>query len=64
LRRRARGEVRQDKTGGRSAPMPTFSEESKKASSAIQQVNAMIVAMRRKDRKLAIAYGRAALALL
>jgi hypothetical protein len=64
LRRIARGSVRGDKTGSRSAQMPTFTDESKKASPAIQQVNAMIVAMRRRDRKLAVAYGRAALALL
>jgi hypothetical protein len=37
---------------------------SKQASAAIQQVDAMIGAMKRGDRKTAAAYGRAALALL
>jgi hypothetical protein len=64
LRLRARGAVRRDKTESRSAQTPTFNEESENASSAIQQVNAMIVAMKRRDRKLAVAYGRAAIAWL
>ena len=64
LRRISTPPPRRDKTGTRSAEMPTFSEESKQAGLVVQQVNAMIVAMRRKDRKVAAAYGRAALALL
>ena len=64
LRRIARGSVRRDKPLSRSAVMPTFSDESKKASTAIQDVNAMIVAMRRRDRTTAVRYGKTALALL
>jgi len=64
LRRIGRGVVRRDKTGSRSAAPPTFSDESRQASLAVQQVNAMIEAMRRRERKTAVAYGRAALACL
>lgn len=64
LQRMSDGSVRMDKTGGRSAQMPTFSPESRKAAAAIPAVEEMIQDMMERNRPSAIEHGRAALTRL